>query len=219
MTTAVSVSDPIAKPGASWLNASHRLWLVVAIVLPALILLGSLALPVEESTSVALAMVNLGILSVLALVWAVRAALVHRQSLPRLSATLWAALTGIGLWILSSTFDDLQAHELVRIDALVPVSIVLRVLGVGALILAAYQRWGAECAARLLGDFAYAIWDAARREEQEDLRLQWIGVLKLINEEVREPLAEGPPHALVLAEQIARVEQQIQEIEPPRALL
>ncbi|MCC7361000.1 MAG: hypothetical protein IT317_16065 [Anaerolineales bacterium] len=33
-----------------------------------------------------------------------------------------------------------------------------------ALILAAYQRWGADCAAQLLGDFAFAIWDTARRE-------------------------------------------------------
>ncbi len=138
MTTAVSVSDPIAKPGVSWFNASHRLWLVVAIVLPALILLGSVALPAEERTSVALALADLGILSILALVWAVRAAFVHRHSLPRLSATLWAALAGIGLWILSSTFDDLQAHDLLRIEALVPASIVFRVLGVGALILAAY---------------------------------------------------------------------------------
>ena len=32
-----------------------------------------------------------------------------------------------------------------------------------ALILAAYQRWGADCAARLLGDFAFAIWDTTRR--------------------------------------------------------
>ncbi len=33
-----------------------------------------------------------------------------------------------------------------------------------ALILAAYDRWGAGCAAQLLGDFAFAIWDARRRQ-------------------------------------------------------
>jgi asparagine synthase (glutamine-hydrolysing) len=32
----------------------------------------------------------------------------------------------------------------------------------GALILAAYERWGENCPARLLGDFAFALWDARR---------------------------------------------------------
>ena len=32
-----------------------------------------------------------------------------------------------------------------------------------AFALAAYRRWGVDCAARLLGDFAFAIWDAAER--------------------------------------------------------
>ena len=32
-----------------------------------------------------------------------------------------------------------------------------------AFVLAAYRRWGADCAARLLGDFAFAVWDAERR--------------------------------------------------------
>jgi asparagine synthase (glutamine-hydrolysing) len=33
-----------------------------------------------------------------------------------------------------------------------------------ALILAAYERWGESCAARLLGDFAFALWDARRHQ-------------------------------------------------------
>src|SRR5690349_10757462 len=33
----------------------------------------------------------------------------------------------------------------------------------GELILAAFRRWGDDCAARLLGDFAFAVWDAERR--------------------------------------------------------
>lgn len=33
----------------------------------------------------------------------------------------------------------------------------------GELILAAYRRWGEECPARLLGDFAFAIWDGRRQ--------------------------------------------------------
>lgn len=32
-----------------------------------------------------------------------------------------------------------------------------------ALILAAYRRWGEACAERLLGDFAFAVWDSAER--------------------------------------------------------
>ncbi len=33
-----------------------------------------------------------------------------------------------------------------------------------AIILAAYRRWGAQCVPRLLGDFAFALWDAERSE-------------------------------------------------------
>lgn len=36
-------------------------------------------------------------------------------------------------------------------------------IGDGALILAAYLHWGERCPERLLGDFAFAIWDACRR--------------------------------------------------------
>jgi len=40
----------------------------------------------------------------------------------------------------------------------------LALLADSALILRAYRRWGADCADRLLGDFAFALWDGARRE-------------------------------------------------------
>ncbi len=36
-------------------------------------------------------------------------------------------------------------------------------VGDGRLILAAYERWGESCPERLLGDFAFAIWDARHR--------------------------------------------------------
>ncbi len=36
--------------------------------------------------------------------------------------------------------------------------------GDGELLLAAYLRWGSSCPERLLGDFAFAVWDATRRE-------------------------------------------------------
>jgi asparagine synthase (glutamine-hydrolysing) len=32
-----------------------------------------------------------------------------------------------------------------------------------ALVLAAYEAWGEDCARRLLGDFAFAVWDGRRR--------------------------------------------------------
>jgi asparagine synthase (glutamine-hydrolysing) len=37
------------------------------------------------------------------------------------------------------------------------------VIGDGALILAAYRKWGVDCPAQLLGDFAFVIWDARRQ--------------------------------------------------------
>jgi asparagine synthase (glutamine-hydrolysing) len=50
---------------------------------------------------------------------------------------------------------------------------LMRLLGIGAagpdrvsdsqLILAAYERWGEQCVSRLLGDFAFAIWDRRRQ--------------------------------------------------------
>jgi len=38
-----------------------------------------------------------------------------------------------------------------------------RVIGDGELILRTYLKWGTDCAAHLLGDFAFAIWDPRRR--------------------------------------------------------
>lgn len=37
-------------------------------------------------------------------------------------------------------------------------------VGDGELLHAAYERWGTECAARLLGDFAFAIWDPSLQQ-------------------------------------------------------
>ncbi len=33
-----------------------------------------------------------------------------------------------------------------------------------ALVLRAYERWGQDCPAHILGDFAFALWDARRRQ-------------------------------------------------------
>jgi asparagine synthase (glutamine-hydrolysing) len=38
-----------------------------------------------------------------------------------------------------------------------------RVIGDGEIVLAAYLRWGEDCPTRLLGDFAFAIWDPRKR--------------------------------------------------------
>jgi asparagine synthase (glutamine-hydrolysing) len=37
-------------------------------------------------------------------------------------------------------------------------------VGDSELILAAYRKWGAECARHLLGDFAFAVWDGKKQE-------------------------------------------------------
>jgi asparagine synthase (glutamine-hydrolysing) len=39
-----------------------------------------------------------------------------------------------------------------------------RVIGDGELILAAYLKWGPDCPAHLLGDFAFALWDPRKRQ-------------------------------------------------------
>jgi asparagine synthase (glutamine-hydrolysing) len=49
------------------------------------------------------------------------------------------------------------------ISALGPAHRVTREAGDGELILRAWARWGEECPAHLLGDFAFAVWDARRR--------------------------------------------------------
>ena len=43
-------------------------------------------------------------------------------------------------------------------------SLVLRSDTDAELVLRAYEVWGEGCAAKILGDFAFAIWDSARRQ-------------------------------------------------------
>ena len=56
-------------------------------------------------------------------------------------------------------------------------------------------------------------------EQQQDLGLQRIGVLELVDEDAREARLEAAPHAGVVAHQIARAEQQIEEVERAGARL
>ena len=52
-----------------------------------------------------------------------------------------------------------------------------------------------------------------RRQQQQQLGLQRIGVLELVDEDPREARLEVPPHVRVVAHQIARAQQQIEEVE------
>jgi asparagine synthase (glutamine-hydrolysing) len=66
-----------------------------------------------------------------------------------------------GLWIVADARIDaradlaaaLQPHTTERLDQASDVELILR----------AYLAWGEQCVTRLLGDFTFAIWDAARR--------------------------------------------------------
>ncbi len=56
-------------------------------------------------------------------------------------------------------------------------------------------------------------------QEQEDLGLQRIGVLKLVDQDMSEPPLELAPNGLVVADEIACEEQQIEKVELARAPL
>ena len=51
------------------------------------------------------------------------------------------------------------------------------------------------------------------REQQQDLRLQRIGVLELVDEDLLEARLEAAPDLRVVAHEVARAEQQIEEVE------
>ena len=59
----------------------------------------------------------------------------------------------------------------------------------------------------------------ARRQQQQQLRLQRIGVLELVHEDPLEPLLEVPPHRRVVAHEVARAQQQVEEVERALARL
>ena len=56
-------------------------------------------------------------------------------------------------------------------------------------------------------------------QQQQDLGLQRVGVLELVDEDMREPRLERPADARVLRQQIAGAQQQVDEIERAGALL
>ena len=52
-----------------------------------------------------------------------------------------------------------------------------------------------------------------RRQQQQQLGLQRIGVLELVHEDARAPRLQRRAHAVVVAHQIARAVQQVEEVE------
>ena len=62
---------------------------------------------------------------------------------------------------------DLAITADVRLDnrdeLLAALGLADRSMSDAALVLAAYRRWATDCPSRLLGDFAFALWDAHRR--------------------------------------------------------
>ena len=56
-------------------------------------------------------------------------------------------------------------------------------------------------------------------EKQQDLGLEWIGILELIDKVMREPVLQLGPYALVAKNEITRLDQEIEEIEAPSLLL
>ncbi|NJO56564.1 MAG: MFS transporter, partial [Rhodospirillales bacterium] len=67
-------------------------------------------------------------------------------------------LTALATWALT-----LADSYIMYLIAALGIDTADRVVGDGAIILAAYLRWGPACPERLLGDFAFAIWDPRHR--------------------------------------------------------
>ena len=53
-------------------------------------------------------------------------------------------------------------------------------------------------------------------EQKKDLGLEGISVLELVDEEVGEALLQLATHAGIIANEIARLDEEVEEIEPPR---
>lgn len=58
---------------------------------------------------------------------------------------------------------DIRIDNRSELIAALGLDVAGRTVGDGALVLHAYLTWGTDCSARLLGDFAFAIWDAPRQ--------------------------------------------------------
>src|SRR4030095_9228008 len=56
-------------------------------------------------------------------------------------------------------------------------------------------------------------------EKKQQLSLERIGVLKLVDEEMRPACLEAAAHGGVVAHQVARAQQEVGEVETPRACL
>jgi hypothetical protein len=56
-------------------------------------------------------------------------------------------------------------------------------------------------------------------EQQEDLGLQWVGILELVDEEVGKSLLQLGANAAVVSNEVARLDEEIEEIEAAGASL
>jgi asparagine synthase (glutamine-hydrolysing) len=124
---------------------------------------------------------------------------------------VWVA-GGVGL---AGLGGGLAVHEAAGVVAVADVrldnrEVLLAQLGVAPgcgdveLIVAAYLRWGAGCAARLLGDFAFVVWDGrqrrvvAARDAMGMRALYWHhdGRRLVVGTEIKQLLAAGVPARL-----------------------
>src|SRR5262249_48926060 len=57
------------------------------------------------------------------------------------------------------------------------------------------------------------------RQQQQQLRLEWVGVLELVDEEMRPARLQPPPYTHVVADEVARPQEQVDEVETAGATL
>src|SRR5262249_46615841 len=69
------------------------------------------------------------------------------------------------------------------------------------------------------GDLPIRFGRIVRREQKEDLRLKRVGVLELVDEEMRDALLKLVTDRSVVQQEIARADEQIQEVELSRSRL
>ena len=125
------------------------------------------------------------------------------DALQVLDATKTLAQLDEGGAALDQLFADLRVD--VHVSAAEPVDRLFRIANEEQL-----ARHGVDVLpARLAG--------ILRRQEQEDLRLQRIGVLELVHEEAAEAGLKVIADGRVVANQVARVQQQIEKVERPFA--
>ena len=57
------------------------------------------------------------------------------------------------------------------------------------------------------------------RKQQQQLRLEWIGILKFVDENAPEAFLKVAPHVVIVLDQVARTDEQVEEVQRAFALL